>query len=244
MKRISVVSNIREKSRKFAPGISRAWRPPASGWTRSNVRTRVLHADAHAERKNCEQQLVLQLPKQHAQPPHLSLHQTRIFHTQIEFLCSSCFVLATVLANRTFLSLLQKNDRHCILSADVMVRTYAKRSFVVLWGVKSAGSMRITSSLSSPDLFCHRCRRQYLNYILSHILLPVQCTANQQCTRNRQNSKIFHDICFHSHAALSLGLASELIYGCSKGNVSTAMPSQRSPINSLVCLFNASIIRD
>ena len=75
MKRISVVSNIREKSRKFAPGISRAWRPPASGWTRSNVRTRVLHADAHAERKNCEQHLVLQLPKQHAQPPHLSLQR-------------------------------------------------------------------------------------------------------------------------------------------------------------------------
>ena len=283
MKRISVVSNIREKSRKFAPGISRAWRPPASGWTRSNVRTRVLHADAHAERKNCEQQLVLQLPKQHAQPPHLSLQRrtsrfclgrrNRTTHSEkrvrasqqyctrvhtfaleishisgseylVEFLCSSCFVLATVLANRTFLSLLQKNDSHCILSADVMVRTYAKRSFVVLWGVKSAGSMRITSSLSSPDLFCHRCRRQYLNYILSHILLPVQCTANQQCTRNRQNSKIFHVICFHSHAALSLGLASELIYGCSKGNVSTAMPSQRSPINSLVCLFNASIIRD
>ena len=150
-----------------------------------------------------------------------------------------------MLANRTFLSLLQKNDRHCILSADVMVRTYAKRSFVVLWGVKSAGSMRITSSLSSPDLFCHTCRRQsHLNYILSHILLPVQCTANQQCRRNRQNSKIFHDICFHSHAAPFLGLASELIYGCPKGNVSTAMPSQRSPINSLVCLFNASIIRD
>ena len=111
-----------------------------------------------------------------------------LFHTQIEFLCSSCFVLATVLANRTFLSLLQKNDRHCILSADVMVRTYAKRSFVVLWGVKSAGSMRITSSMSSPDLFCHIRRRQsHLNYIISHILLPVQCTANQQCRRNRHN---------------------------------------------------------